>query len=795
MKALFLSVVEISLSTSLVIAMVLALSSLLNRRYAAKWKYFIWLALALRLAVPFTLELPKQEIVLDVPARMTAPIAFTVVNKAPLPLQPQLPQTPKIAPLDIVAWVWLAGAVVFLTMHLLAYFRYRRQVLKNGVPQRNEAFLSQLHSLCRDLKLRGNIPVMVYEKAVSPMVLGFFQPILVFPAGEYAGEDLFFVLKHELIHLKRRDVFGKFLLVLANAIHWFNPLVYLMQREAVVDMELSCDERVVQGTPFAGRRAYTETLLSTISRRYQKTIKFSTQFYGGKNIMKKRFKNILNRAKKRNGFLILAVTLTVTMVLGLLIGCSAQENKDDLKVGDSTPPVVESLPAKGIVRSTLNIRKEPNPGSDAVGVLEMDEEVEILEIQEDWGRIDQGWIHLDYVNMGTADASIDPSRWETKAATSVAMDFARARFQNDSDAMWQLLTASWEGMFWEITFDGTPVITDQVFAMQRPGDIPVYSTDSVSLASNHIPVGSTTTFSIGVKDDKDEDNLIVCLIREADGWKVYDFGYEIYEGFLQKQEEPAPPQDDTNLEDVPESEPAPMPTEATGAPDTTEMQAAGKVAFKFAMACFRNDTDTMRDLLGYEHDAALWTYALPEGSIETEVQMVAFQREGDVSLKSSDPVSIYSNPVPTGSTTTMGLPLKDRTDYFMVGMVREEDGWKVKDYSFPESGSPEETESQQIIRVANDFTIAFFALDTKTMLACLADPDSCDGGYTGPGLLEINAMKCLPVDGLLQTRNDGSLEVSVEFRETDYPDSFTYLTMSFIQKDGKWLIDWYGLEK
>lgn len=58
---------------------------------------------------------------------------------------------------------------------------------------------------------------------------------------------MFFLLKHELVHLKRKDVYWKLLFVAANAFHWFNPLIWVMHREAVVDLELSCDERVLEG--------------------------------------------------------------------------------------------------------------------------------------------------------------------------------------------------------------------------------------------------------------------------------------------------------------------------------------------------------------------------------------------------------------------------------------------------------------------------------------------------------------------------------------------------------------------
>lgn len=133
------------------------------------------------------------------------------------------------------------------------------------------------------------------------MIIGGSQPILVLPEEAYSDEELFFILKHELIHLQHKDIYFKLLFVAACAVHWFNPLVWLMQKEAVVDMELYCDESVIRGISYAGRKAYTETLLSTLHRQCAKRTVLSTQFYGGKKIMKKRFKYILSKKGKKNG--------------------------------------------------------------------------------------------------------------------------------------------------------------------------------------------------------------------------------------------------------------------------------------------------------------------------------------------------------------------------------------------------------------------------------------------------------------------------------------------------------------
>ncbi len=348
MGNIFLSILGISVSIGLIVIGLILLTPFLNKRYAARWKYLIWIFLALRLLVPFSgangryvmdrmsqmkvqmiseendtnnstdISTPYRRIVVEIPAQMTTPIkASSEKNQAGITM------------LDIVALVWIIGSLIFIAVHLISYSHYKRQVIKKGRMIKEACILSQMFQLKRELHIKRTVCVMEYYEAESPMIIGFIKPVLVLPKEQYSSEDLFFILKHELVHLKRGDVYLKLLFVTANAVHWFNPLIWIMQKEAVIDMELSCDERVTQGTSYALRKAYTETLLSMLHKRCVRKTILSTQFYGGTKIMKKRFKNILIRNRKKNGIFILICAVVLTISLGTLVGCSV--TKEDTK--------------------------------------------------------------------------------------------------------------------------------------------------------------------------------------------------------------------------------------------------------------------------------------------------------------------------------------------------------------------------------------------------------------------------------------------------------------------------------
>lgn len=366
MSELFLTVLETSLSVSPIIVLMLFLSPLFDRRYAAKWSYLIWIFLAVRLLIPFDAEdgraametlskwrqqaamqpapqttsedgqdnqeiLPEPgtpRIVVRIPAQITAPFAA---------------KKSRVTPLIVIAYVWAAGCAVYLVINSGSYLHYKRKVLKYGTVWKDRAALEQLIRIRRELKIQRNVTVVSFPEAGSPMLIGYLRPILIINGGvsdklstseSFSERELYFILKHELVHCKRGDLYVKFLFMAVCALHWFNPLVWLMQKNAAVTMELSCDEHVIKGMPPEQKKVYTETLLSTLHKGGARSAMLSTDFFEGKKVMKKRFQNILRKHRKKNGFYLLAGIAILTLGMGTLVGCSVIGEKTE--AGETT---------------------------------------------------------------------------------------------------------------------------------------------------------------------------------------------------------------------------------------------------------------------------------------------------------------------------------------------------------------------------------------------------------------------------------------------------------------------------
>lgn len=370
MERLMTALLELTLPMAVVIAVLLAAGPLLGRRFTAKWRYWAWLLIAVRLLLPIGITLPQPVVTLPQPrgeitypvsreepaptepapvgdpiqvvpgaaendpyqqieTGMTAPTGPS--TETPKPAEPAITPTPagtrSIPVMEAVGWCWAAGTALFLLWQLGSYLALRAKLSRSRRPLTDEAILAVLERESVAAGLRK--PLQVYTAAVgSPMIVGAIKPTLLLPEMELSTEQLSLVFRHELIHYRRRDIWYKLLLMLANAIHWFNPMVWLMVHAADRDLELSCDEAVVAGRDEAYREEYGRCLLAVVRAGMSRRTLFTTNFYSGKKTLKNRLATIFDTTKKHRGTLALAALLLAAAVAGSLVACTPDGGKN-----------------------------------------------------------------------------------------------------------------------------------------------------------------------------------------------------------------------------------------------------------------------------------------------------------------------------------------------------------------------------------------------------------------------------------------------------------------------------------
>jgi len=322
------NIFEITLSMSVVIIAVLLFSPIIEKRYSAKWRYFIWLFIAIRLIIPFNITLPKAPINIETPSTNVY-IGTNVkqetnvnINTDDIATQNITSISPTIAEnnsgmevslIDVIQNIWILGMILFIGYNLVNYGLFRNHIKKMA----KEVEIEIANNIQNELNLKFIPKIVVSNEILSPMLVGFIKPMVILPEIKYSDNELKVILKHEFMHYKRRDLWYKLLLIIANGMHWFNPIVYLMVRKANRDLEYSCDDDVVKNENMEYRKDYSMTILKSMEN--SRATALSTYLSKSGENEKKRFKNVLDIKTKKKGIFALIGILVLIVVTGSII--------------------------------------------------------------------------------------------------------------------------------------------------------------------------------------------------------------------------------------------------------------------------------------------------------------------------------------------------------------------------------------------------------------------------------------------------------------------------------------------
>lgn len=344
MTTIFWNLIQVGLTTSVVLLPILLLCAVLRRRYPARVVCALWVIFAVRLLVPVQNSFP------DAPVQVTP--RTTLVEVQTTQVSESVPETsgmedePVIAepqPIierhwvpagtavtaeiqksiafdEILAIVWAVGAAAFFAGSMLSYRRFVRRVRCTARDVRDPELLRIYESERERLGLRQRIPLRQTPEADGPMLVGLVHPVLLLPKSGIPLADAPLILRHELTHAKHKDVLCKMVFLLARCVHWFNPVVHLLAWQGAQDLEIACDQSVVHGLDTDAKRQYGQCILNDVACRMYGGTMLTTRLTGGGKAMKTRLQALFSPNKKRRG---VALILTAAFALTLVGGCFA----------------------------------------------------------------------------------------------------------------------------------------------------------------------------------------------------------------------------------------------------------------------------------------------------------------------------------------------------------------------------------------------------------------------------------------------------------------------------------------
>ena len=387
MTAIFERVLNMSLTGSIVIAVVL-LARLLLRRAPKIYSYMLWAVVLFRLLCPISLSAGLSVLK---PLPVTTSQGLSTVTYRPVEpvvpafgeigqedARPEPAETVKaetgLQAMTLAAAVWLTVGGALAGCSLVQYIVLRRK-LREAAPYRGEVYLS--------------------DSIATPFVMGVIAPKIYLPSDTPIAERRF-IIAHERHHLHRGDPLWKLLGYLALCVHWFNPLVWLAFFLGGKDMEMSCDEAVLNRLGEDIRADYSQALLRLATH---KRLIAGMPLAFGEGETKGRVRNMARWRRPK----VWVSGICAVLCLAVLAVCALNPQKSD-----STP-----VGAVVTAEKPLNIRAEASALSAVVGSYEPGTAITILERRDGWGRTDRGWIFMDYVTLSenalfgtTGEASI-----------------------------------------------------------------------------------------------------------------------------------------------------------------------------------------------------------------------------------------------------------------------------------------------------------------------------------------------------------------------------------------------------
>ena len=256
---LFVQILNMSISASIVVILLTLLRLLFRRQMTAGFKYLMWGLVLFRLWLPFSLPLPFSLFNLFSQGQTHSnsymvSIEYVENTGSYLPLEQD-----KLNLYLIGTVLWMSGCLFFALYQLLSVI-YSKHLCRDTIEIEDRKLLEQY---CQQVGIKQRIGFYLSDRFDTPAAVGLLRVKIMLPTFLDLEEEeaLRHILLHELVHIRRGDRWLKLLISLTMIIHWFNPILWICHQEMLNDMETSCDEKVLSMLDGQEQLRYANTLL------------------------------------------------------------------------------------------------------------------------------------------------------------------------------------------------------------------------------------------------------------------------------------------------------------------------------------------------------------------------------------------------------------------------------------------------------------------------------------------------------------------------------------------------------
>ncbi len=319
-----------------IVAAVVAVIVRLTCRHRPRVAYALWMLVLIKALVPPVWASPTGVFSWAL-AENPAPPSVSAVQTAFVPTVARsgdasaVVRTPEMPKLDVrrtvtqrfstvVFATWFLG---FLAGSLVLLVRWRRweKFLRRTAWPADLDCMSVVADFVERLRIRGNVRVLISSELIGPLVYGILRPTVVLPESllrNASAEQVQLVLAHELIHVRRRDVFSGLLQTVARLLWWFYPVIWWVVREASRERERCCDQEVIAAL---GCRpvTYARTLLRVLELKVESRFHLAEAGIGHSRVTALRLEYIMKHAESRRRFATVIPRIVIALGLASLL--------------------------------------------------------------------------------------------------------------------------------------------------------------------------------------------------------------------------------------------------------------------------------------------------------------------------------------------------------------------------------------------------------------------------------------------------------------------------------------------
>ncbi len=280
--------ISASLHAAVLVLLILIIKVLLGRLLTPWWHFALWILVLGRLVIPIG---PESVFSLSNYVSPSGWVSQGQAQPGPKILQGYLDVRPAVTPpafngsesavadrhaiaaldasgfpfsaMAILLVVWAIGFLTVLLLLTRNAFRLLATIRRADLIDDPEVE-SLFRSCCRNVGIRRQVQFRQSRDISTPALAGLFRPVVLLPVGTLestSAAELRFIILHELIHLRRGDLVVGFAAALLQAVHWFNPLIWIGFYRMRADREIACDAEVVRLLGRENAAEYGRTIL------------------------------------------------------------------------------------------------------------------------------------------------------------------------------------------------------------------------------------------------------------------------------------------------------------------------------------------------------------------------------------------------------------------------------------------------------------------------------------------------------------------------------------------------------